>query len=228
MRFKFIGRAAAAAFVLAVGIGLQAEPVVQCEFQPGKWPADDFLNVKSWRWPNIGKFIQDKDHLVNACPADASPEEMLSKRGPETYAALLYKKALTGNHTVSATMSFDHRMAPAIVIAEKPVLCDGRLHPEFRTHYEIVLYDRGLNIWRHWFFDGKQIWRKAGFLNVPFQPNTRYTLSVNIRPTNRGTLLTVRVGEYAFGIIDPEMPQNYYVGIIASEGVNRFYDFKIE
>jgi len=207
---------------------LSAAPLFHADFQPGQWHETDFLAVKSARWPNIGKFEQAKDHLVNACPKDASPEEMLGKRAPETYAAMLYRTPLTGRHTIRATVSFDYRMAPAIVIADKPDYAGAVLYPELRNHYEIVFYDGGLNIWRHWFVNGKQIWKKAGFLNVPFERGKHCTVTLDIRPTARGTMLTVSAGGHSFGIIDSDVPKTYYAGIIASEGVNRFYDFTIE
>ena len=214
--------------LLFAGTALSAAPLFHASFQPGQWNEADFLAVKSFRWPNIGKFVQEKDHLVNLCPKDASPEEMLSKRAPETYAAILYRVPLTGKHTVKATASFDYRMAPAIVIADKPDYAAAVLYPELRNHYEIVFYDGGLNIWRHWFVDGKQIWKKAGFLNVRFERGKPCTVTVEVKPTARGTMLTVSAGGHSFGIIDGDVPKTYYAGIIASEGVNRFYDFTIE
>ncbi len=214
------------ALTLLPGFGKEA--VFECSFASGKWQAADFVGVKSSRWENIGGFKQEKDHIFNICPADAQPDEMLSKRAPETYAAMICKTPLSGNHTIVATMSFDHRMAPSIVIAEKTGLSSGG-YPEFRTHYEIVLYDQGLNVWRHWFKDGKQVWRKVGFLKADFKPNTPYKLEVNIAFSARGPVWTVSAGGHCFGFIDDLlMSKEYYAGIVAAEGVNRFYDFKIE
>lgn len=224
MRKKWVLWGIAALLQIAA---LSAGELFNCQFAEGKWNPADFLQVKSSRWECIGSFKQEKEHIVNACPADADAESMLNKRAPETYAAMIYHQELTGNHTVSAAMSFDYRMAPSIVIAEKPEL-NAKGHPEFRTHYEIVLYDQGLNIWRHWFVDGKQVWKKVGFLKTTFEPKKTYTLTVSIQYTPRGPVMTVSAGDHSFGVLDPELPKNYYAGIVACEGVNRFYDFKIE
>ena len=40
-----------------------------------------------------------------------------------------------------------------------------------------------------------------------------------------GKELTVTVGNSTFGYVDPDLPEDYLVGITGEEGVNRFYDF---
>ena len=225
LKCKFLFAAALFAGIFASA--LNAADVIKCKFVPGGWNKADFIEVKSSRWPNINFFRQEKDHLVNICPADATPQEMLSKRAPETYAAMIYKNPVTGNAVIKARMSFDYRMAPSIIIAEKPGVSKGG-YPEFRTHYEIVLYDRGLNVWRHWFKDGKQVWRKVGYLACEFKPNVQYDLVVSISFTGRGPVWQVSAGGHTFGFIDDLMPREYYAGIVACEGVNRFYNFEIK
>ena len=224
MKFKSLILMAA---LCALSCAVSADDFFECKFIPGGWNKADFIQVKSSRWPNINAFKQEANHIVNVCPADATPQEMLSKRAPETYAAMIYKRPISGNSEIKAEMSFDYRMAPSIVIAEKPG-ADANNYPEFRTHYEIVLFDQGLNVWRHWFKDGKQIWRKVGFLKCNFKANTKYELKVNIEFTGRGPVWTVSCGGHEFGFIDDLMPKEFYAGIVACEGVNRFYDFKIE
>jgi hypothetical protein len=124
-------------------------------------------------------------------------------------------------------MSFDYRMAPSIVIAEKPgVSAEG--YPEFRTHYEIVLFDQGINVWRHWFKDGKQVWKKVAHLPAKFYPNVKYEMDVEIKFTARGPVMEISVGEREFSFVDTLLPREYYAGIVACEGVNRFYEFEIE
>ncbi|MBE6381204.1 MAG: hypothetical protein E7047_09785 [Lentisphaerae bacterium] len=213
--------------VCMLGSAVSADDILECKFVPGGWNKADFIEVKSSRWPNINHFKQESTHIVNICPVDATPQEMLSKRAPETYAAMIYKNPITGNSEIKAEMSFDYRMAPSIVIAEKPgTNADG--YPEFRTHYEIVLFDQGINVWRHWFKDGKQVWRKVGYLNAKFLPNVKYELEVEIKFTGRGPVMEVSVGDKKFGFIDDLLPREYYAGIVACEGVNRFYEFEIE
>ena len=215
------------ALLAICSLSVQAADIFKCQFVPGGWNKADFIEVKSSRWPNINTFRQEKDHLVNVCPKDATPQEMLSKRAPETYAAMVWKQPVTGNAVIRSTMSFDYRMAPSIIIAEE-VGKSQNGYPEFRNHYEIVLYDKGLNIWRHWFKDGKQVWRKIGYLNADFKPGEKYELVVKIAFTGRGPMWEVSAGGHKFGVVDDLLTKKYSVGIVACEGVNRFYDFKVQ
>lgn len=213
-------------FMFAVGC-LVADDVFECEFKPGKWNKNDFICVKSSRWPNINSFKQEANHIVNSCPADATKEEMLSKRCGETYAAMIYKMPLKGNHEIQAEMSFDYRMAPSIAIAAKPG-ADKNGYPEFRTHYEIVLFDGGINVWRHWFKNGKQVWKKMAAVKTKFLPGKKYEMEVDVEfPLIGAPRMTVSVGKFKCSFSDDMIPREYYAGIIASEGVNRFYDFEI-
>lgn len=204
-----------------------ADDVFECDFKPGKWNKNDFICVKSSRWPNINGFRQEKDHIVNNCPKDATKEDMLSKRCGETYAAMVYKVPLKGSHEIKAEMSFDYRMAPSIAIAGK-LGADKNGYPEFRTHYEIVLYDQGVNVWRHTFKNGKQVWKKMAAFKASFQPNRKYEMEVKVDFTLVGPRMSVIVGKHQVTFRDDMIPKEYYAGIIASEGINRFYEFEID
>lgn len=215
------------AAAIIAGSTVYAKNIFNCDFEPGKWNKADFMEVKSSRWENVNTFKQEKCHIVNVCPKDATKIDMLSKRAPETYAAMIWKNPIKGNVIIKSAMSFDYRMAPSIVIAEKPGV-SKKGFPEFRTHYEVVLFDQGINVWRHWFVNGKQIWKKAAFLKADFKPNTKYELKVQIQFTGRGPVWTVSCGGHEFGFIDDLMPKEFYAGIVACEGVNRFYDFTVD
>ena len=106
-----------AAAVLA-GSAAYAKNIFNCSFESGKWDKKEFIEVKSSRWDNVNTFRQEKCHIVNVCPKDATPQEMLSKRAPETYAAMIWKTPVKGKKvTITSHMSFDYRMAPSILIA---------------------------------------------------------------------------------------------------------------
>lgn len=213
--------------VLAFAVSVNAYDVFECKFMPGAWNKNDFIGVKSSRWEHIGSFRQEANHIVNVCPKDATDKDMLSKRAGETYAALVYKNPITGNSEIKADMSFDYRMAPSIVLAGE--LGKGKNnYPEFREHYEIVLYDQGINVWHHWFENGKQVWKKAGFVKATFQPKVKYEMEVEVKFTAGGTLLEISVGEVKMHVMVNNLPRTYYAGIIGCEGLNRFYEFEIE
>jgi len=197
-----------------------------CQFVAGKWSDNDWILVKSPRWTNIGAWIQKADCIVNRCPEDATKEEMLGKRAQETYTSMVLKNKVTGNATITTTTSFDFRMAPEIVIAG-PLGADKDGYPEYREHWEIVLYDQGVNVWHHEFRDGKPFWRKAAFVNATLEPGKKYTMTAKIQFTQKVPILEVSCGDICFGCMLPTLPTEYYAGITACEGLNSFYDFKL-
>jgi hypothetical protein len=213
-------------WILAV-FTVKAEKVIyECAFASGKWNASDWQIVKSPRWPYIGSWEQQKDHISNKVPEGVSHHDLLSKRAGETYTSMLLKKKIEGNVTISSTMSFDYRMAPLLVITSAYGKDKGGF-PEHREHFEIVLYDKGLNVWHHYFTNGKPHWRKAAFMNADFKPGEKYTVTVSISFSKRGPMMKISCNGKEFGYTDDSLPKEFYVGITGCEGINRFYDFKI-
>ena len=198
-----------------------------CSFGQGKWKPEEWRMVKSWRWDYAGEWVQKSDFIENKVPGDATPKELFSKRAGETYTSMVLDKKFRGNLTIACDMSFIDRMAPGIMIAAEPVK-DEKGRWEYRDHFEVIFYDKGVNVWHHYFVDGKQVWKKKAFLLEDFKPEKVYKLSVNISFTPKGPVLTMKVNDGApFGYMEEALPKEYYLGIVGCEGVNRFYDLKI-
>ena len=137
------------------------------------------MTVKSTRWDYVHGFEQCADHIVNK-NGPWSDEELYEKHVTEVYSSMLLKEKFFGKHRFSATMSFDHLMAPLMVIApELGKSADGR-HCEFRRHHEIVLYNEGINVWRYDWNGKTSSWVLAAFLRSPFEAKRRYELSVTV------------------------------------------------
>ena len=110
-----------------------------------------------------------------------------------------------------------------------PELADGKDGlKEFREHWEIVLFDQGINIWHHEFKDGKPSWYLAAYLEAPFVPKERHVLTVRVQPRRGRMVLTAACGGKEFGYFDPDLPPKFHVGLTACEGPCRFYDFKVK
>lgn len=208
-----------------IGASIFAAEEFNATFTPGNWQEEDWVMVKSSRWPYRGKWLQEPGFIVNAVPGDASPRELESKRIGETYTSMMLNRTFEGDTTTACTMDFDYRMAPGLIIAEEPVKTEAGT--EYRNHYEIILFDRGINVWHHYFADGKQKWVKKAFLTTGFKANTPYELIVKMQFTGRGPQMILQVGDHIFGFHDANIPKRYRVGIVASEGINRFYNFKV-
>ena len=214
-------------FLLAA-LPLCAADRLNVSFAKGKWDNALFQLVKSPRFQMKGEFIQQDDHIVNKVPANLTEKQLLSC--PEAYCALLTKEKFNGNITISSKMSFDHLMAPLIVIApELGKSADGK-YPELRDHYEIVLFYQGINVWHHRYIDGKPSWYKLAYLKCDFKAKTVYDLSVTLRHTKKGVQMIIKCDGKEFGCAMPKefTAKDYFAGIIACEGVNRFYDFLVK
>ena len=217
----------AAFAALAVAIPASADPKVHISFEPGAWCSNDWIIVKSPRWNYMHGFVQREDCIENECPP-ISGEEIHKKHSSGVYSAMVFKEKVSIGQTVSSVMGFDWRMAPLIVLSEKlDKAATGE--PVFGEHWEIVLYDEGLNVWHHMIKDGKPFWYKAAYLKVPFSKDTRYNLEVKVTKTRKGVKeMMVRCCGYEIGYVDNDLPDSFYAGIIGCEGRNQFYDFKVK
>lgn len=197
------------------------------DFSAGRWDPSEWMEVKSARWSYVHGFEQMADHIVNITgPWDDA--ELYEKHITEVYSSIVLKEKFSGKHRFSATMSFDHLMAPLMVIAPELGRSADSLHPEFRRHHEIVLYNEGINIWRYdW--DGRNTsWTLAAFLRSPFEAKRRYEMSVTVENYKKTRRMTVECDSRVFGFTDDTLSLDNYVGITGCEGRNRFYDFTIE
>ena len=91
--------------------------------------------VQSTRFNRVNRWIQEKDHIRTNGPETFDGE---------TYTSMLFMRPLRDQFKVSAKVSFDEEMAPAIVVAQQPAYLSGDCW-EYREHYEVVLFNQGIN-----------------------------------------------------------------------------------
>jgi len=192
------------------------------KFTPDGWRPDEWTFVKSPRMDHFGKWVQKEDHIQNEVPSDVSPEELQGKRSPDTYTSMVFAKPFAGDLHIAVNLAFAYRMAPLIVLAPE-LGRDAAGHPEYREHFEICVYNEGVNIWHHAFANGKPSYKKAAYARFPLAPNTRYLLEVELRDK----LMSVKIDGHAFGYTDASLPTKFYIGITGCEGLNAFYDMAV-
>ena len=217
-------------FIFALALASQlAAFEFKADFSKGKWNPSDFVMVKGPRWTKVGSWLQENDHIVQNVPATATELDLYRRMHDEAYVAMCYGKKIKMDKKLvcSSTMSFDYRMAPLIVIAPELGVHAPSGVPEFRAHWEIVLYDLGINVWRHMWQDNKPAWVKYSYLLAPYKPQTKYELKLTITATRKGQMLEVECEGRKFGCHLLGLGKEFYLGIIGCEGRNRFYDFKI-
>jgi len=193
------------------------------KFTPDGWKSEEWILVKSPRWAYFGQWVQKPDHIENEVPADAKPVEWQGKRAPETYTSMVNSKRFTGDIRVTATTWFTPEMAPIIVLA--PELGKDRAgRAEYREHFEICIYNKGVNVWHHLYKDGKPSWKQAAYARFELKPETPYLLDVEIK----GKRMIVRIDGHEFGYLDESLPAQYHVGVTGCEGLNHFYNMSIK
>lgn len=195
----------------------------ECSFSPQGWAAAEWIAVGSPRWAWRGAWVQEGDHIRNQVPADASPEDLLGPRAPETYASQVWRQQVHGPLRVRAELSFDHRMAPLIVLApELGADCNSR--PQYREHYEVVLYDEGINVWHHIMALGRPRWQQLARHPFALAAGQRHVLEVE----KAAAELVVRVAGQQVRVPCPGLPEGCFAGITGCEGLNRFYHFSVQ
>jgi len=205
---------------------------VKVDFARGKWNREDFQLVKSWRFDYLGDFIQKDDCIANRCPEGFTPEEIYSKKKDGVYSAMVYREKFSLGVTVSSRMGWDWLMAPIIVIApEVPRNEKGQL--QFGDHWEVCLYNGGINLWYHFFKDGKQKWHKAASILLPerdyYAANVPHDLKVKLAKNRNGHKeIIMTCGDFQLTHVDDTLPDAFYAGIIGCEGRNFFWDFRVE
>jgi hypothetical protein len=219
-----LGRLAGAVTVLLAIVcltGAEAGRTVDVSFARGRWEKRDWLMAGSPRWSDRGRFLQEADHIRNAVPPDATEAEMLASRAGETYASMIWREPFAGDAAFRLEASFDQRMAPLLVLADE-IDRDAEGFPRYGRHVEIVLFDKGVNLWFHDLDEnGAPTWEKIGYARFDLAAGVRHVLEVH----REGELLVVWVGKHEFAVREPRLGETIYAGLTGCEGVNRFYRF---
>jgi hypothetical protein len=208
--------------VTAHGADAAADSIFACVFTPGHWNRADWIRVKFPQGDHFGDWVQQDKCIANQVPKHATPEELQGKLAAETCSSMVYKEKVQGNVTIASTMAFAHRMAPLILLT--PALAENaKGQQECSERFEIVIFDEGVNVWRHFLKEGKLTYRKAASGSFRLEKDTPYRLEVK----KTGKTLTVSVAGHTLGYTDDALPDACYVGVTGCEGLNRFYDFSI-
>jgi hypothetical protein len=199
-----------------------ADSIYACTFTAKNWDRADWVQAKYPQGEHFGGWVQQEGCIANAVPSNATPEELQGKYASETYSCMVCKERITGDVTVFSTMAFAYKMAPLILLT--PALSENaKGQKQCSERFEIVIFDEGVNVWRHFLKDGKLTYRKAAFASFRLEKDTKYGLEVK----KTGKTLTVSVAGHTFGYNDDALPESFFVGITGCEGLNRFYDFSV-
>ena len=188
---------------------------MKIDFGNKNWLNDDICYAYSYRFEETPVFVQ-KDGYV---------ENQQYGNGIYDYdnISLLTKKKYSAGAKASIRCAFENLGAPLIVIADE-MYTDKRGVLRYGDYLEIVLYKKGVNVWKMWMEDEKVSWKKLVGVEFPVSEGDIHTLSTEITPEG----LNVEADGHKFFLRIDDLYSTFHLGLDACEGINRFYSFEIE
>ncbi|MFA9380043.1 MAG: hypothetical protein ACERKO_03180 [Acetanaerobacterium sp.] len=186
----------------------------QTSFKKGGWNESDYQYIYSLKCRSFQEFVQEDGCICN---------KQDSKTGEYDYVSVIAKKKYHTGALLSAHCSFEKYGAPIIVIAEdigKDRL--GRLR--FGRHFEVVAYEGGVNVW--YLEPAGDTVRPVNIIRRKFDVPAKKELCLTVAVNKQS--LSVSLEENRFTVGWDGLPAEFYAGITACEGINRFYDFSAE
>lgn len=194
--------------------------ITEYDFFDGKWNKEDFMYVYSPISTVFDEFIQDKDGIRNT--VSENPDYAHG----EGYISIVTKKKFKRNVKLSALCSFETYGAPLIVISND-IRKNGDI-ARYGFHYEFVAYENGGNLWRIVPWPERTVRPifpiKSAFVETPVAEGSKVLIEAVIRDTS----FDISINGHSFRHETPEIPEEFHAGITVCEGVNKFYNFKIE
>ena len=200
------------------------------DFSQGRWDPSAWTDLRQPQSEGGAPFVQGDYYVENWSDAAWSDEDVFRKHQLDAFSCMVLTNRFSAPMTFTAMTRFEHRMAPAIVIASD-VATDAQGRKTLGDHYEIVLSDEGLCVWRHGRdADGRPLVEKVAYLNRRFEPKVQYALTVTVeRQQSKDRAfgqMTIRCDGETFGFRDPLIPSEFHAGIAGSKGRCRFYGFR--
>ena len=188
-------------------------------FAVNQWDPEEWLPVRSPRWQEMSHWLQQEECITNYVPEDLEPEDMQMGRDRtgETYISMLLKRPVTGSAQFSATCAFHSRMAPLIVFSRE-------LDSVHREHLEVVLYDRGLNLWHHIYNNGTPSWKLLAFMDLDLPVGEKHLLTAEMIFTPRGKFLVMCVKQKDDNSLTLEMEEDTKEIYLYSHGFDVEYN----
>ena len=194
-----------------------------CNFSKSAWNSSEWLVIHNPISDHSGEWVQEADHIATKIPEGMTLAEAIKSREDELYVSMVLKKKVSGEVAISTVTSFEPEEAPLIVIADDIAEVKPGYYV-YRKFIEVVIYKNGINIWQHHFENGKPSHERVAWSNFELKPNTKYELTVNVKGNN----IEAAIDGHKIGYKSRDSHTSFYAGITACEGLNKFYNFRIE
>lgn len=184
-------------------------------FGTGSWKKE-LIQAYSFRFTETPDFTQTEDYITTA--VNASHREgfdNISLLFPETYGIGVNAKL---------RCAFEGVGCPEIILVEKPEICDDGA-VRYGACFEIVLWKNGVNVWRHYMdeADHRCWWHKRLGLTMPVTENEIHELEVAVEEN----YIIFSVDGVGVKLRTEDLPETFYVGLTACEGIARVYSMEI-
>lgn len=176
---------------------------------------EKLMTVYTFRFAETPPFIQEQDHIRSG----------VNPNHPEGFdnISLLTRDRYTSGVTVAARCGFEGTGCPEIILVETPEQCpDGAIR--YGACFEIVLYENGINVWRHYREGGKCFWHQRLGVEYPVAGGQVHTLQVQVLEKE----LVIFLNGQKTILHTEDIPEKFHIGLTACEGIARLYDLKIE
>ena len=178
----------------------------------------EFFYCYSPQAKSCGIFVREEDSIKN------SYNEAV---GDYEYTTLMLREKLGVGNRITTECDFEKRGAPLVVISNVLFERDG--HPCYGEHFEAVAFEEGCNVWHNKLptdpdYPGALVVEKIHFEDIPTPNRSRVKLSVEFGVGE----ITVEMNGRRFTVRDEAIPAEFYLGITACEGINRFYNLTVE
>lgn len=188
---------------------------MQVNFSEGSRWEEKLQTAYTFRFAETPSFSQEEDHIRSGVnPAHPEGFDNVSVLTKETY---------TPGVTVTTHCGFEGLGCPEIILVPKAELCpDGTTR--YGACFEIVLYENGINVWRHYREDGKCFWHQRLGVEYPVAENEIHTLQLQVLKDK----LVIWLNGQKNILHTEDIPEKFHIGLTACEGIARLYDLKIE
>ena len=171
--------------------------------------------VYTYRFKETPPFIQEADHIRSGVnPGHPEGFDNISLITPNTY---------TPGITITARCGFEGLGCPEIILVPEAELCpDGATR--YGACFEIVLYENGINVWRHYREDGKCFWHQRLGVEYPVAEKEIHTLQLQV---NKDEFIIWLDGQRNI-LHTEDIPEKFHIGFTACEGIARLYQLTID
>ena len=184
------------------------------DFTTSGWESElDY--VYSYRYEQRAKFVQ-KDGYIESSTDSSMPDGY-------DYITLMLKEKYKVGTKLTTTTYFEKYGAPIIIIANKVDFKNGDA-PLLNDYIEVVIWEKGINVWKHDVTEGKDTWFLMDSKEFKVEKATPVTFSAMI---DAGKLIA-NCGSETLSINTDLINDEIYMGIQACEGINRFYSLTVE